>query len=130
MINFYTATSGSAITLADNIKTGTYKVEATIINNNGKDVTFSTTFVVENTQSKAIAKIDKKNQSGSTAEAILASVLEYSYEGVKQNLDIVSVDSKENGNVIYIKSAKVNVKINNDNTLLTVDCDINTAFTK
>ena len=35
-----------------------------------------------------------------------------------------------NGNVIYIKSAKVNVKINNDNTLLTVDCDINTAFTK
>ena len=129
-INFYTATSGSAITLADNIKTGTYKVEATIINNNGKDVTFSTTFVVENTQSKAIAKIDKKNQSGSTAEAILASVLEYSYEGVKQNLDIVSVDSKENGNVIYIKSAKVNVKINNDNTLLTVDCDINTAFTK
>ena len=36
-INFYTATSGSAITLADNIKTGTYKVEATIINNNGKD---------------------------------------------------------------------------------------------
>lgn len=90
----------------------------------------SCTFVVENTQSKAIAKIDKKNQSGSTAEAILASVLEYSYEGVKQNLDIVSVDSKENGNVIYIKSAKVNVKINNDNTLLTVDCDINTAFTK
>ena len=127
-IKFYT-TSGSAITLADNIKTGTYKVETTF-NNNGKDVTFSTTFVVENTQSKAIAKIDKKNQSGSTAEAILASVLEYSYEGVKQNLDIVSVDSKENGNVIYIKSAKVNVKINNDNTLLTVDCDINTAFTK
>ena len=127
-INFY-ATSGSAITLADNIKTGTYKVEATI-NNNGKDVTFSTTFVVENTQSKAIAKIDKKNQSGSTAKDILTSVLEYSYEGVKQNLDIVSVDSKENGNVIYIKSAKVNVKINNDNTLLTVDCDINTAFTK
>ena len=128
-INFYTATSGSAITLADNIKTGTYKVEATI-NNNSKDVTFSTTFVVENTQSKAIAKIDKKNQSGSTAKDILTSVLEYSYEGVKQNLDIVSVDSKENGNVIYIKSAKVNVKINNDNTLLTVDCDINTAFTK
>ena len=129
-INFYTATSGSAITLADNIKTGTYKVEATIINNNGKDVTFSTTFVVENTQSKAIAKIDKKNQSGSTAKDILTSVLEYSYEGVKQNLDIVSVDSKENGNVIYIKSAKVNVKINNAGTLLTVDCDINTAFTK
>ena len=128
-INFYTATSGSAITLADNIKTGTYKVEATI-NNNGKDVTFSTTFVVENTQSKAIAKIDKKNQSGSTAKAILTSVLEYSYEGVKQQQDIVSVDSKENGNVIYIKSAKVNVKINNAGTLLTVDCDINTAFTK
>lgn len=127
-IKFYT-TSGSAITLADNIKTGTYKVETTF-NNNGKDVTFSTTFVVENTQSKAIAKIDKKNQSGSTAKDILTSVLEYSYEGVKQNLDIVSVDSKENGNVIYIKSAKVNVKINNDNTLLTVDCDINTAFTK
>ena len=127
-IKFYT-TSGSAITLADNIKTGTYKVETTF-NNKGKDVTFSTTFVVENTQSKAIAKIDKKNQSGSTAKDILTSVLEYSYEGVKQNLDIVSVDSKENGNVIYIKSAKVNVKINNDNTLLTVDCDINTAFTK
>ena len=36
----------------------------------------------------------------------------------------------ENGNVIYIKSAKVNVKINNVGTLLTVDCDINTAFTK
>ena len=127
-IKFYT-TSGSAITLADNIKTGTYKVEATI-QNGDKDVTFSTTFAVENTQSKAIAKIDKKNQNGSTAEEILASVLEYSYEGVKQPKDIVSVDSKGNGNVIYIKSAKVNVKINNDGTLLTVDCDINTAFTK
>ena len=130
-VKFYTTTTNGAITFANNIKTGTYKVEATIAKTSTTaEKTFSTTFTVENTQSKAIAKIDKKNQSGSTAEDILASVLEYSYEGVKQDLKIVSVDSKANGNAIYIKSAKVNVKINDNGDLLTVDCDINTSFTK
>ena len=61
---------------------------------------------------------------------ITEQYMEYVRKMQEENLDIVSVDSKENGNVIYIKSAKVNVKINNVGTLLTVDCDINTAFTK
>ena len=130
----------SAYQTAANIKAGTYTVAATATIN-GVDKKFNTTFVLENTQTKAIAKIDAKAAIAQTnsgdaeadAKALLtelntANKFSYTYDGINQRFQIVSADAKENGKALYITSIKVVVK-NDANVKIIVDCPINTAFT-
>ena len=130
----------SAYQTAANIKAGTYTVAATATIN-GVDKKFNTTFVLENTQTKAIAKIDAKAAIAQTnsgdaeadAKALLAELntankFSYTYDGINQRFQIVSADAKENGKALYITSIKVVVK-NDANVKIIVDCPINTAFT-
>ena len=130
----------SAYQTAANIKAGTYTVAATATIN-GVDKKFNTTFVLENTQTKAIAKIDAKAAIAQTnsgdaeadAKALLtelntANKFSYTYDGINQRFQIVSADAKENNKALYITSIKV-VVTNDAGTKIIVDCPINTAFT-
>ena len=102
---------------------------------------FNTTFVLDNTQTKAIAKIDTKAASSQTATRDAAAdavdllrelnnsdKFSYTYDGIKQNFSIVSADAKENGKALYITSVKV-VVVNDAGASIVVECPINTAFT-
>ena len=130
----------SAYQPATDIKAGTYTVAATA-SIGGVDKKFNTTFVLENSQTKAIAKIDAKAAIAQTAtrdaeadakallgELNIANKFSYTYDGRNQSCQIVSADAKENGKALYITSIKV-VVINDAGTKLIVDCPINTAFT-
>ena len=125
---------------AADIKAGTYTVAATATIGR-VDKKFNTTFVLENSQTKAIAKIDAKaaiaqtatNNANTDATALLgelngADKFSYTYDGRAQSFQIVSVDAKENGKALYITSIKV-VVVNDAGTSIIVDCPINTAFT-
>ena len=139
-VSLYDNTTATAYQPATDIKAGTYTVAATATIN-GVDKKFNTTFVLENTQTKAIAKIDAKAAIAQTATgvastdatALLAELngagkFSYTYDGRDQSFQIVSVDAKENGKALYITSIKV-VVVNDANTRIIVDCPINTAFT-
>ena len=134
----------SAYQPATDIKAGTYTVSATAVINNATKK-FNTTFVLENNQTKAIAKIDSKSAisqlaTGSAnaeadAKALLVELnnnnkFSYTYNGTNQNqtFKIVSADAKENGKALYITSIKVVVE-NDANVKIVVECPINTAFT-
>ena len=130
----------NAYELATDIKAGTYSVSATATIG-GVDKKFNTTFVLDNTQTKAIAKIDTKAASSQTATrdaaadavALLTELnnsdkFSYTYDGIKQNFSIVSADAKENGKALYITSVKV-VVVNDAGASIVVECPINTAFT-
>ena len=130
----------SAYQPAADIKAGTYTVAATATIGR-VDKKFNTTFVLENSQTKAIAKIDAKaaiaqtatNNANTDATALLgelngADKFSYTYDGRAQSFQIVSVDAKENGKALYITSIKV-VVVNDAGTSIIVDCPINTAFT-
>ena len=130
----------SAYQPATDIKAGTYTVAATA-SIGGVDKKFNTTFVLENSQTKAIAKIDAKaaitqnatRDASADATALLtelngANKFSYTYDGRAQSFQIVSVDAKENGKALYITSIKV-VVVNDASTKIIVDCPINTAFT-
>ena len=130
----------NAYELATDIKAGTYSVSATATIG-GVDKKFNTTFVLDNTQTKAIAKIDTKAASSQTATRDAASdavdllrelnnsdKFSYTYDGIKQNFSIVSADAKENGKALYITSVKV-VVVNDAGASIVVECPINTAFT-
>ena len=130
----------SAYQPATDIKAGTYTVAATATIGR-VDKKFNTTFVLENSQTKAIAKIDAKaaiaqtatNNANTDATALLgelngANKFSYTYDGRAQSFQIVSVDAKENGKALYITSIKV-VVVNDAGTSIIVDCPINTAFT-
>lgn len=139
-VSLYDNTTATAYQPATDIKAGTYTVAATATINS-VDKKFNTTFVLENTQTKAIAKIDAKAAIAQTATgaastdatALLtelngAGKFSYTYDGRDQSFQIVSVDAKENGKALYITSIKV-VVVNDANTRIIVDCPINTAFT-
>ena len=139
-VSLYDNTTATAYQPATDIKAGTYTVAATATIN-GVDKKFNTTFVLENTQTKAIAKIDAKaaiaqtpsNNASADATALLtelntANKFSYTYNGKNQNFQIVSADAKENGKALYITSIKVVVE-NDANVKIIVDCPINTAFT-
>ena len=130
----------NAYELATDIKAGTYSVSATATIG-GVDKKFNTTFVLDNTQTKAIAKIDTKAASSQTATRDAAAdavgllrelnnsdKFSYTYDGIKQNFSIVSADAKENGKALYITSVKV-VVVNDAGASIVVECPINTAFT-
>ena len=130
----------NAYELATDIKAGTYSVSATATIG-GVDKKFNTTFVLDNTQTKAIAKIDTKAASSqrATRDAAADAVglltelnnsdkFSYTYDGIKQNFSIVSADAKENGKALYITSVKV-VVVNDAGASIVVECPINTAFT-
>ena len=138
----YTTTTGGAYTTASNIKAGTYTVSATVTIN---DVVkkFNTSFILENTQAKAIAKVDSKvavethhtdrDHANDDAVALItelnrANKFSYTYEGKDQTFDIISADAKENEKALYINSIKV-VVTNNAGVKIVVDADINVAFT-
>ena len=130
----------NAYELATDIKAGTYSVSATATIG-GVDKKFNTTFVLDNTQTKAIAKIDTKAASSQRAtrdaaddavglltELNNSDKFSYTYDGIKQNFSIVSADAKENGKALYITSVKV-VVVNDAGASIVVECPINTAFT-
>ena len=130
----------NAYELATDIKAGTYSVSATATIG-GVDKKFNTTFVLDNTQTKAIAKIDTKvassqratRDAAADAVALLTELnnsdkFSYTYDGIKQNFSIVSADAKENGKALYITSVKV-VVVNDAGASIVVECPINTAFT-
>ena len=141
-VSLYDNTTATAYQPATDIKAGTYTVAATATIG-GVDKKFNTTFVLENSQTKAIAKIDAKAAIAQTATgsanasadatALLtelngAKKFSYTYDGRDQSFEIVSVDAKENGKALYITSIKV-VVVNDADTRIIVDCPINTAFT-
>ncbi len=139
-VSLYDNTTATAYQPATDIKAGTYTVAATATIN-GVDKKFNTTFVLENSQTKAIAKIDAKAAIAQTAtrdaeadaKALLselntANKFSYTYNGKNQTFQIVSADAKENGKALYITSIKV-VVTNDAGTKIIVDCPINTAFT-
>ena len=113
-VSLYDNTTATAYQPATDIKAGTYTVAATATIN-GVDKKFNTTFVLENTQTKAIAKIDAKaaiaqtpsNNASADATALLtelntANKFSYTYNGKNQNFQIVSADAKENGKALYL----------------------------
>ena len=133
-------TAEEPYTTATNIKAGTYTVSATAAIG-GVDKKFNTSFVLENTQAKAIAKVDSKvaesttssNNANNDAVALItelnnANKFSYTYEGKNQTFHIISADAKENGKALYINSIKV-VVTNNAGVQIVVDADINAAFT-
>ena len=139
-VSLYDNTTATAYQPSTNIKAGTYTVAATA-SIGGVDKKFNTTFVLENSQTKAIAKIDAKaaitqtatSDASVDATALLtelngANKFSYTYDGRAQSFQIVSVDAKENGKALYITSIKV-VVVNDASTRIIVDCPINTAFT-
>ena len=139
-VSLYDNTTATAYQPATDIKAGTYTVAATATIN-GVDKKFNTTFVLENTQTKAIAKIDAKAANTTTptgnasadatdllTELNTANKFSYTYNGKNQTFQIVSADAKENGKALYITSIKV-VVTNDAGTRIIVDCPINTAFT-
>ena len=139
-VPLYDNTTATAYQPSTNIKAGTYTVAATA-SIGGVDKKFNTTFVLENSQTKAIAKIDAKaaiaqtatSDASADATALLtelngADKFSYTYDGRAQSFQIVSVDAKENGKALYITSIKV-VVVNDASTRIIVDCPINTAFT-
>ena len=139
-VSLYDNTTATAYQPSTNIKAGTYTVAATA-SIGGVDKKFNTTFVLENSQTKAIAKIDAKaaitqtatSDASADATALLtelngADKFSYTYDGRAQSFQIVSVDAKENGKALYITSIKV-VVVNDASTRIIVDCPINTAFT-
>ena len=141
-VNLYDNTTATAYQPATNIKAGTYTVSATA-KINDVDKKFNTTFVLENTQTKAVAKIDAKaakdqKATGATnaesdaigllTELNVAKKFSYTYDGRNQDFQIVKADAKENGKALYITSIKV-VVTNDAGTRIIVDCPINTAFT-
>ena len=139
-VSLYDNTTATAYQPATDIKAGTYTVAATATIN-GVDKKFNTTFVLENTQTKAIAKIDAKAANTKTptgnasadatdllTELNTANKFSYTYNGKNQTFQIVSADAKENGKALYITSIKV-VVTNDASTRIIVDCPINTAFT-
>ena len=139
-VSLYDNTTATAYQPATNIKAGTYTVSATATIN-GVAKKFNTTFVLENTQTKAVAKIDAKAAIGQTStgdasadatnlltELSGANKFSYTYDGRNQSFQIVSADAKENNKALYITSIKV-VVTNDAGTKIIVDCPINTAFT-
>lgn len=133
-------TGSTPYTTAADIKAGTYTVSATATIDR-VEKKFSTSFVLENTQAKAIAKVDSKvagtteasNNANADAVALItelntANKFSYTYEGKDQAFNIVSADAKENGRALYINSIKV-VVTNNAGVQIVVDADINAAFT-
>lgn len=139
-VSLYDNTTATAYQPSTNIKAGTYTVAATA-SIGGVDKKFNTTFVLENSQTKAIAKIDAKaaiaqtatSDASADATALLTELngvdkFSYTYDGRAQSFQIVSVDAKENGKALYITSIKV-VVVNDASTRIIVDCPINTAFT-
>ena len=133
-------TTTEPYTTASNIKAGTYTVSATATLG-GVDKKFNTSFVLENTQAKAIVKVDSKVAETTTSTGVAntdavslitelntANKFSYTYEGKDQTFSIISADAKENGKALYINSVKVVVE-NNAGVKIVVDADINAAFT-
>ena len=110
-----------------NIKTGTYVVKAKV---NGK--TFAGSFVVEDTQTAASVKVNKKVTTKSAAADILAETCEVTYDGKKLENPTFTVPDdqvKTNGTSTYIGSATVTVT-NAQGISYEVSVVINTTFTK
>ena len=110
-----------------NIKTGTYVVKATV---NGK--TFAGSFVVEDTQTAASVKVNKKVTTKTDAAEILAETCEVTYDGKKlenPTFTVAGDQVKKNGTSTYIGSATVTVTTTNGISY-EVPVVINTTFTK
>ena len=110
-----------------NIKTGTYVVKATV---NGK--TFAGSFVVEDTQTAASVKVNKKVTTKTEAAEILAETCEVTYDGKKlenPTFTVAADQVKTNGTSTYIGSATVTVT-NAKGISYEVSVVINTTFTK
>ena len=110
-----------------NIKTGTYVVKAKV---NGK--TFAGSFVVEDTQTAASVKVNKKVTTKTAAADILAETCEVTYDGKKLENPTFTVPGdqvKTNGTSTYIGSATVTVT-NANSISYEVSVVINTTFTR
>lgn len=130
--NITTAGVVNAVSVANdtatkNIKTGTYVVKATV---NGK--TFAGSFVVEDTQTAASVKVNKKVTTATVAADILAETCEVTYDGKKlenPTFTVAADQVKTNGASTYIGSATVTVT-NAKGISYEVSVVINTTFTK
>ena len=110
-----------------NIKTGTYVVKAKV---NGK--TFAGSFVVEDNQTAASVKVNKKVTTKTAAADILAETCEVTYDGKKLENPTFTVPGdqvKTNGTSTYIGSATVTVT-NANSISYEVSVVINTTFTR
>lgn len=122
----------NAVSVADgkatkNIKTGTYVVKATV---NKK--TFAGSFVVEDTQTAASVKVNKKVTTKTDAAEILAETCEVTYDGKKlenPTFTVAADQVKTNGASTYIGSATVTVT-NAKGISYEVSVVINTTFTR
>ena len=122
----------NAVSVADgkatkNIKTGTYVVKATV---NKK--TFAGSFVVEDTQTAASVKVNKKVTTKTDAAEILAETCEVTYDGKKlenPTFTVAADQVKTNGASTYIGSATVTVT-NANGISYEVSVVINTTFTR
>lgn len=123
---------------------GTYSVSAKvprIVNGNTTTLSFSDSFTLKDTQTKAVADVKKTTNTGVSATnnaiADAKSVLEisdvvgYTYEGRDVTNIKISVPSntvKENGKALYIGTVFVEVTTTAGVTLY-VPVDINRTFT-
>ena len=124
VVNAVSVANGKA---TKNIKTGTYVVKATV---NKK--TFAGSFVVEDTQTAASVKVNKKVTTKTDAAEILAETCEVTYDGKKlenPTFTVAADQVKTNGASTYIGSATVTVT-NAQGISYEVSVVINTTFTR
>ena len=124
VVNAVSVVGGKA---TKNIKTGTYVVKATV---NKK--TFAGSFVVEDTQTAASVKVNKKVTTKTDAAEILAETCEVTYDGKKlenPTFTVAADQVKTNGASTYIGSATVTVT-NAKGISYEVSVVINTTFTR